>query len=334
MSDATATRLSGRQKAAVLLLSAGEPQAAKIFARLDIEEIKELTHGLATLGTIPGVEVEAALREFASSLARGGALVGTVEAAERLLGSFLDQERVSAIMDEIRGPTGRSVWDKLGGVSEAVLASFLSNEYPQTIAVVLSRIHADHAGRVLAQLPDDVAIDAILRMLRMEVVQKEVLSDVETTLRSEFMTTLGRNTSRDPHENMAEIFNALDRSSESRLLQMLEERNKEAADRVRTLMFTFEDLAKIDGPGIQSLLRKVDNARLTLALKGASDPIRDLFLGNMSERAGMILRDDMEALGPVKVRDVEDAQAALVSLAKELEAAGELVIAGNEPMIG
>jgi flagellar motor switch protein FliG len=179
-------------------------------------------------------------------------------------------------------------------------------------------------------LPEEVAIETVQRMLRMELVQKEILNEVEQTLRAEFMSNLARTDRRDNHEIMAEIFNSLDRSTETRFLELLEERNKEAADRVRALMFTFEDLAKIDGPGIQILLRKVDNGKLGLALKGASEKVRELFFANMSERASKILRDDMETMGPVRLRDVEDAQAMLVNSAKELAAAGEIFIAGGK----
>jgi flagellar motor switch protein FliG len=233
------------------------------------------------------------------------------------------------IMDEIRGPAGRTVWDKLGNVNEAVLASYLKNEYPQTIAVVLSKVKPDHAARVLACLPDEIAIEAVMRMLRMEAVQKEIIKEVEKTLRSEFMTNLARTHGRDNHEIMAEIFNYLDRTTETRLLDMLEERNKESADKVRSLMFTFEDLVSLDGAGIQTLLRQVEAGKLAIALKGASEKLRDLFCSNMSQRAAKMLRDDMEASGPVRVRDVEEAQALMVNLVKELSAKGEIYIAEN-----
>jgi len=328
--DITYESLKGPQKAAVLMLAAGAENATKLFTRLELDEIKEITQAMSALGVVPGEVVEAALREFSHRVGRAGNLVGTYESAERLLSGFLDQEKVSMIMDEVRGPAGRTVWDKLGNVNEAVLASYLKNEYPQTIAVVLSKVKPDHASRVLAHLPDDVAIEAVMRMLRMEVVQKEILSEVEKTLRSEFMTNLARTSRRDNHEVMAEIFNYLDRGTETRLLEMLEERNKDSADKVRALMFTFEDLTRLDGPGVQMLLRHIDNTKLGLALKGASQKLRDLFFANMSERAAKILREDMESAGPVRVRDVEEAQMTLVNLAKDLAGSGEIYLADSK----
>jgi flagellar motor switch protein FliG len=259
-----------------------------------------------------------------------GGIVGSFDTTEKLLTRFLDDERVESIMDEIRGPAGRTVWDKLGNVNEAVLASYLKNEYPQTVAVVLSRIRPDHAARVLSNLPDDFALEVVMRMLRMEVVQKEILADVEKTLRAEFMSNLARTNRRDNHEVMAEIFNFFDRNTEGRFLNMLEDRSKDAADKIRALMFTFDDLAKLDGAGVRALLRQVEQNQLAIALKGGSQKVKDLFFQNMSERAGKLLSEDMETMGPVRLRDVEEAQMALVNLAKELAAQGEIFLADSK----
>ncbi|MDX1738328.1 MAG: flagellar motor switch protein FliG, partial [Alphaproteobacteria bacterium] len=206
----------------------------------------------------------------------------------------------------------------------------LKNEYPQTVAVVLSKIKSDHAARVLASLPESFTMEVIMRMLRMEAVQKEVLDDVERTLRTEFMTNLARTARRDSHEMMAEIFNNLDRNTENRFMTLLEERNRDSAERIKALMFTFEDLQKLDPAGVQALLRAVDKDKLSIALKGASESIKELFFGNMSERAAKILREDMAAMGPVRLKDVDEAQMEMVNLAKDLAAKGEIVISeGN-----
>jgi flagellar motor switch protein FliG len=285
---------------------------------------------MARLGPVRGELVEALLRDFVERVGSPDGLIGSYHTTERLLGQFLGPDKVAAIMEDVRGPAGRTIWDKLGNVEESVLAAYLRNEYPQTIAVVLSKVRPNQAARVLAALPEEAAVETVQRMLRMELVQKEILNDVEETLRAEFMSNLARTDRRDNHEVMAEIFNSLDRSTETRFFELLEERNKEAADRVRALMFTFEDLTKIDGPGIQTLLRSVDNGKLGLALKGASEKLRELFFANMSERAAKILRDDMETMGPVRLRDVEEAQVMLVNAAKDLAAAGQIFIADGK----
>jgi flagellar motor switch protein FliG len=230
------------------------------------------------------------------------------------------------IMEEIRGPAGRTMWDKLGNVNETVLANYLKNEYPQTVAVVLGKIKPDHAARVLSLLPENFAMEVIMRLLRMEAVQKEVLDGVEKTLRTEFMSNLARTARRDAHELMADIFNNLDRNAESRFMSALEERNREAAERIKALMFTFEDLVRIDTAGIQTLLRSVEKDKLGIALKGGSETVKDLFFKNMSERAGKMMKEDMDAMGPVRLRDVDQAQSAIVTMAKELAASGQIVI--------
>jgi flagellar motor switch protein FliG len=323
-------RLSGPEKAAVLMLSLGEEQARHVFERLDLEEIKEIGQIMSSLGTIGSEVVERLMQDFVGQLHKSGAVIGSFEATERLLGSILDREQVGQIMEEIRGPAGRTVWDKLGNVNEAVLASYLKNEYPQTVAVVLSKIRPDHAARVLSNLPDDLAIEVVMRMLRMEVVQKEILSDVERTLRAEFMSNLARTNRRDNHEVMAEIFNYFDRATETRFMGLLEDRNKEAADRVRQLMFTFDDLARLDPAGIQTLIRTVGNDRLAVALKGATERLRELFFSNMSERFARILKEDMESMGPVRLRDVDEAQMFMVNTAKELASTGEIFVADGK----
>ncbi|HEX3699811.1 MAG TPA: flagellar motor switch protein FliG, partial [Phenylobacterium sp.] len=242
--------------------------------------------------------------------------------------AMMPEDKVNTLMEEIRGPAGRTMWDKLGNVNEAVLANYLKNEYPQTVAVVLSKIKPEHSARVLAALPEDFALECVTRMLRMEPVQREILDKIEQTLRTEFMSNLARTSKRDSHEMMAEIFNAFDRQTEARFITALEERNREAAERIRALMFVFEDLSKLDPGGIQTLLRAVEKDSLALALKGASDSLRELFFSNMSERAAKIMREDMESMGPVRLRDVDQAQMAMVQVAKDLANKGEIMLAG------
>jgi flagellar motor switch protein FliG len=322
--------MNGPQKVAVLMLALGEEQCSHLFALMHEDEIKEISAAMAQLGPVRSDTVERLCVEFAESLGGAGNLVGSYENTERLLTKTLPRERVAQIMEEIRGPAGRTMWDKLGNVHEAVLANYLKNEYPQTVAVVLSKVRAEHAARVLAMLPDSFAMEVVMRMLRMESVQKDVLDGVERTLRSEFMSNLARSTRRDAHEMMAEIFNNLDRQAETRFLSALEERNREAAERIKSLMFTFDDLQRLAGPAMQTLLRSVEKDKLPLALKGASEKLRELFFANLSERAGKMLREEIELLGPVRLRDVDEAQAGIVALAKELAAQGQIEIAENK----
>ncbi len=321
-------QLSGPQKAAVIVLSLSD-DAQAVLRLFDDEEVKEISQAMSNLGVVDASVVEALIIEFVKQLSSAGGIVGSHSATQRLLQSFLPSDKVEALMEDIRGPAGRTMWDKLGNVNEQVLANYLKNEYPQTVAVVLSKIKPDHAARVLASLPEDFALECINRMLRMEPVQREILDKIEVTLRTEFMSNLARTPKRDSHELMAEIFNTFDRQTEQRFLTSLEERNREAAERIRSLMFVFEDLKKLDTGGVQTLLRVADKADLALALKGASDELRTLFMSNMSERAGKIMKDDMAAMGPVRLKDVELAQMRLVAAAKDLADRGEIMLAGS-----
>lgn len=322
--------LTGKEKAAIFLLALGEEHTARLFEFMDEEEIMEISTTMAVLGKVSSTVIERLFVDFAEQMSSTGSLVGTLDSTERLLGKVLDKTKVDAIMEEIRGPAGRTMWEKLGNVNEEVLANFLVKEYPQTVAVVMSKIQPDHAARVMALLPQGFAMEVIHRMLRMESVQKEVLEDVEKTLRTEFMSNLARGARHDSHEMMAEIFNNLDRQVESRFMQGLEESEPSSAEKIRSLMFTFEDLAKLDPQSIQALIRAIDKEKLPLALKGATETLRDLFFSNMSERAAKILREDMGSLGPVRLKEVEDAQQYVVGVTKDLESRGEIRIASGK----
>jgi flagellar motor switch protein FliG len=329
-------QLTGPERAAVLMLALGEQHGSRVWNLLDDEELRQISVVMSTIGTIEAGLVENLLLEFVSRMSASGAIMGNYEATERLLQQYLPPERVGNIMEEIRGPAGRNMWEKLSNVQEEVLANYLKNEYPQTVAVVLSKIGPEPAARVLSILPEDLALDVVNRMLRMESVQKEVLERLESTLRTEFMSSLSQTRRRDAHEAMAEIFNNFDRQTETRFLTALEEDSRESAERIKTLMFTFDDLTKLDTGSAQTLMRHVEKDKLGIALKGAGEPVRKFFLNNMSSRAAKMLLDDMQAIGPVRLRDVDEAQGLLVNLAKDLAAKGEIVISksrGEEELI-
>src|SRR5712692_7782404 len=330
------SEIPGPQRAAMLMLALGEQYGGKIWSLLDDDEVRELSLQMSTLGTVEADRVEDMLLEFVSRMSASGALMGNFDATERLLQQYLPPDRVNGIMDEIRGPAGRNMWEKLSNVQEEVLANYLKNEYPQTIAVVLTKLRSEHAARVLAILPEEIALDVVGRMLRMEAVQKEVIERVEQTLRTEFMSNLSQTRRRDAHEVMAEIFNNFDRQTETRFITSLEEDNRESAERIKALMFTFDDLVKLDAASAQTLMRHVEKDKLAVALKGATEPVRQFFLSNMSTRAAKMLVDDMQAMGPVRLRDVDEAQVLLVNLAKDLAAKGEIIISkqrGDEELV-
>ena len=328
--------LTGPERAAILMLSLGEQYGEKVWKLLDDDELRQISMVMSQLGTVEAEAVESLMLQFVGRMSASGALMGNFDATERLLQQYLPAERVTNLMEEIRGPAGRNMWEKLSNVQEQVLANYLKNEYPQTVAVVISKLRPEHAARVLAILPEELSLDVVSRMLKMEAVQKDVIERVEQTLRVEFMSNLSQTRRRDAHEVMAEIFNNFDRQTETRFITALEEHNRESAERIKTLMFTFDDLVKLDTASAQTLMRNIDKTKLAIALKGANDAVRQFFLSNMSTRAAKMLVDDMQAMGPVRLRDVDEAQSLLVNLAKDLAAKGEIMITksrGDEELV-
>jgi flagellar motor switch protein FliG len=318
--------LTGPEKAAILMLSLSEEQTTLIFSKLEPVEIRELSIAMVELGTVQADVVERTFVDFINQITSTGALVGSLESTERLLLKTLPPEQVDLIMEEIRGPAGRTLWDKLGNVNNEVLANYLKNEYPQTISLVLSRINPENAAKVLSMLPDQIALEVVMRLLKMETVRKEIIDDIEDTLKVEFMNNLARTSRRDQYEMVADIFNFFDKSAETRFLKALEERNNDSAERIRSLMFTFDDLMNIDTAGIQTLIRNVDKSKLAMSLKSAAPGVKSLFFSNMTERASKLLQEEIRMLGVVRLRDVEEAQNAIVSVAKELSASGQIKV--------
>ena len=322
--------ITGQEKAAIFLMSLSQDQASKIFANLDDEEIKEISQSMSGLGTVSSEVIERLFVEFAEQVSSTGSLIGSADSAQRLLGNILGEEKVGEIMEEIRGPAGRTMWDKLANVNEQVLANYLKNEYPQTVAVILAKIGQVHAAKVLATLPENFSLEVVMRMLRMEAVDKEVEKDVERVLRTEFMSNLARSNQRDTFELMADIFNNFDRTTETRFLSALDERSKDSAEKIRALMFTFDDLIKLDAAGVQTLMRTVEKDKMTMALKGGSDEMKELFFSNMSERASKLMKEDMTAMGPVRLSEVEQAQLVMVQTTKDLIDRGEIVMTSSD----
>ena len=322
-------KLTGAQKVAIVLLSLSDTDATKIFSLMSEDEIGEISHAMSHLGSVSPDVIEAVLSQLSSDLTGDSMFLGNLHTTEKLLEKILDKDRVSALMDEIRGPQGRNTWEKLANVNEELLALYFRNEHPQTAELVLSKITPDHAAKVLSNLPDSFAFEIISRILNLGNVKKEVLERVERILRAEFISSAGKTQKHNSFEMLAEIFNNLDRNSESKFMNMLENSIPEAAARIKDMMFTFEDLIKIDSKGIQRLLRDVEKSRLTLALKGASEELKKVLFASMSQRAAKIIEEDLMSLGSVRVKDVDSARADVVIVAKALIENGEIDVSLN-----
>lgn len=318
--------LNGAEKSAIIFLALGEERGSRLMERLDEDEIRIVSRAMATLGNVTSNLVESLLRVFTERFANTGSVVGSYDSTERMLNRFLPTDRVTEIMGEIRGPAGRTMWEKMSNVNEGVLAAYLSGEYPQTAAVILSKMRADHAAKVLVLLPASVRAEVIERMIQIESVQREVLLDIESILHNEFMANYARTHGNDSLERMADIFNRIDRETLTEIFAELEPAMPEPTQRIKQLMFTFEDLMRLDRVSLQTVIRRCDTGQLAIALKGAQAVQRDHFLSVLSERARLILQDEIENMGPLRMRDVNDAQAEIVLMAKTLAEDGNIVI--------
>ncbi|MCP8939163.1 flagellar motor switch protein FliG [Alsobacter sp. SYSU M60028] len=323
---ARVSRLSGPERAAVLLLVLGEEFGAPIWESLDDEELRQVTLAMSTLGSVSAQNVESVIGELAHHYSRL-TVVGDYERTHELLIKLLPRERVDPIMDEIRGPAGKTIWQRLSNVQEGILANYLKTEHPQTVALILSRVRPDHTAKVLSLLPDEFAIDVMLRILQLDNVSKEVMDQVENSLRTNFIANLSQSSRRDAHDTMAEIFNAFDRQNEAKFMEALEANAFKSAEKIRALMFTFDDITRLDPNSAQVLVRSVDKLDLAKALKGASAGTREFFTSKMTQRAAALFLDDMAGLGPIRLKEADEAQQRIIRTAKELAEKGEIIIA-------
>jgi flagellar motor switch protein FliG len=322
------TALTGAHRAAILILALGDERGGKMLAALDEEDLPVVTRAMAEMGRVPPETVTRTVQDFLGRLARGDSMAGGLSAAARMLNRFLPEERVAQILDEIRGPAGRTTWDKLSNVNERALVDYLAAEQPQTIAVILSKLRPDYAAKVVSALAPALRLAAIERMIALKTVPREVLAQIEETLQGEFMSGFGAGSARrtDPSRILAEIFNRTPSDLLGEMMAALEPRFGTDLERVRSLMFTFEDLVRLDARAMEAVIRAADGRLLPVALKGASEGLRDAFLAALSDRGAAILRDEIATLANIRLRDAQSAQAEILEVAKQLNEDGVIVI--------
>ena len=321
-------KLPGPVRAAILLLALGERDGAPIWQALNDKEIRTVSMIMAHLGSVSKIDLMKTAAEFVQEVSASD-LSGTPEATEKLLLGTLPRNRAKNFIEEIKAPSSPDLWDKLSYIRPEQLAVFLKNEYPQTAAVVLCHLRSEQAARVLARLPTDFATDVVDRMLRLEGIAPEVMEGIEEMLKTEFVAGDLPGRKGDPIEQVAQIFNSFEPKTESRFLAALDTVNRNASQKLRALMFLFEDLGKIDQNSAQVLMRAIERDVLMKALKGATTGMREFFLALMSQRAQKGFMDDMETMGPIRLREVDEAQRAIINLAKDLAAKGEIMLASN-----
>jgi flagellar motor switch protein FliG len=319
-------RSAALSKAAIVMMALDDERLQRIFGRLAEDEVRRLSFAMSALGRVEVGMVELTLAEFKAEVGQTCNIIGNVETTEKLLRRLMSPEKADELIEEIQGPNGKNIWEKLSHIPPAMLAGYLRNEYPQTAAAILSQLPAQHAARVLRLLPERLVGDVAVRMVRMNSVQRAVVTDIEETLKREFSSELTRSYGRDSTSVMAEILNRSSKDVLERVMAALETSEPEAAARVRRIMFTFDDLRRVDTATFGMLIAECPADKLPVALAGASPELRELFLSYMSERAGNLLREEMAMMPVPRHKVVEDAQAEIVALAKRMAEEGRIAI--------
>ncbi len=323
--------LTGPQKAAITLLTLGEKFAAEVFKSLDESEVKELGRQMSLIRNVPQEKVEATLKEFNSLVGSDMDLVikGDEFVRKALTGAMGD--KALPLLEEMSSEFQAAPFSKIKDVDPKVLANFIRNEHPQTIAVIVAHLDSSQAGEVLREFPENLQYEVVLRVATLDAVPPSVIREIDSVLEEEVMTSVDQSGGGQVGgiQAVAELLNHVDKATEESLLERLDEYKTELADQVRQLMFVFEDLNNIDDRGIRAILREVSNEDLTLALKTATEDLKSKILNNVSERAAAMIMEDLEVMGPVRISDVERAQQAITRVARRLEKEGKIVIGGK-----
>jgi len=325
----TKVRLKGAQKCAALLLSIDKSISKIIFSKLEDFEIKKITDAMFELGTLHQDTTTNILNEFIRNVASGGTLSTSTEDIKALLSETLDEKRAKEIIDSMTSFKDNTL-KNLGTYDPRTLANFMSNEHPQTIAVLLCHLGTEKVGQVLRLLPVEIQSDVIVRMAFLEEITPEALGDIEDAVK-EALKGLGSATKHKMGgvEYVADALNRLDKRTTSTILESIASENAELAEEIKQNMFVFEDLIKVDDRGIQEIMKSIDSGDLSLALKVCSEELKQRIFTNMSERAAKILKEDLEVMGPVKVSDVERAQGNILKVVDRLISEGKVILAGE-----
>lgn len=325
--------LTGPEKAAVFLLTLGDDFTSQVFKRLDDEEIRTVGRQMSRIDRVDKEDVAALLSEFRSDEGGDEIYLSGTEMLENALNTAVSSDKASSILNDIRSDWRVTLFQKARKLEPKVLQNFLRNEHPQTVALVLSVLETGQAAEILAELEEDVQIEVVMRMAELDKVSPDILVDVDRVLQEELLAVEGMEGQRlGGVESVAEVLNNVDRSLESHVLEGVEEQREGLAEEIRRLMFVFEDLLQVDDRGMMAILKEVSTDDLKLALKTASDELKEKIFANMSSRAVEMLKEDMEVMGPTRVKDVEAAQQSVIQVAKRLENEGKvmLVSAGAE----
>ena len=323
--DAGADNLTGSEKAAVFLLTLGEDFTSEVFKRLDHDEIRTVGRQMSKIDKVDKDDIAALLSEFRSDEGGDDIYLSGDDLLETAVKKALNSGEASDILNDIRSDWRLTLFTKARKLDPKILVNFLRNEHPQTVALVLAVLEQTQSAAILAELKEEMQVEVVMRMAELDKVSPEILVDIDRVLQEELLSVEGMEGQRlGGVEAVAEILNNADRALEAQILEGVEEQRESLAEEIRRLMFVFEDLMGVDDRGIMSILKEVSTDDLKLALKTASEELQDKIFGNMSSRAVEMLKEDMEIMGPTRLKDVEMAQQAIIKVAKRLEQEGKV----------
>jgi flagellar motor switch protein FliG len=323
--------LSGAEKAALFLMVMGEEFASSIFKHLDEREVKTIGEEMTRIKSINPKAISSVLNEFLGAI-KGDKVLGGSGGRffERTVSKAFAPNRASTLLNKVASENKTDLFEKLDSLSPEMLVNFVSGEHPQTIALILSNIENELAAKVLKLLPEAIQSDVIVRIAKLDIVPNDIILEIQKIL-AEQVSSVGEGTTKRSGglDTAAEILNQVDRKTEKAILEKIEEDEEELAEEIRQSMFIFEDLINLDDRSIRALLKEIGNDELLLALKTASESLKDRIFGNLSQRAAEMLREDMEVMGPVKLVEVEQAQQMIIKTARRLEEEGKIVMGGK-----
>lgn len=325
-------RLSGKQKAAILFLLLGEDITSEVFKRLRDDEVQEITREISLIRAVPAGISDAVAEEFYHmTLAREYITVGGIDYAKKVLIKSMGTENARKIIDRLAKIIEKSAgFSALEKISPQQLSKFIQHEHPQTIALILAHLSPSQAAQLISALPEDIRTEVVIRMANLEEISPEIVKKIAGVL-DQKLEALGSYSLEEYGgvKAVSELFNRMDRRASRNVLEQIESRDPGLAVSIKDLMFVFEDILLIDDQGIMEILKRIDKKSLAIALKGSKEELRAKFFKNMSQRAGEMLKEEMEYLGPIRVKDVEKAQHEIVEVVRGLEEEGLIVIGGT-----
>lgn len=334
MAEKSEKHLSGPQKASILLLAMGEEFTAEVFKRLKEDEIKELARQMSKIEPVSGDIVENLVTEFQGFVSSGSIRGLTVDGSEffkKAVNHAFKGEQAQTILEDIEQEWKLNFFQKIRKLDNRTVVNFIKSEHPQTIALVLAHLEQSQAAGIIMDLPQNMQADILMRIAMLEKVSPDVIEEIDKAIQEELMVIGGTEGTHTIGgiQTAAEILNQTDRATEAAIMEQIEEQKQDLADEIRKLMFIFEDLLQVDDRSIMAILKEVSSDELKMALKTASEELKDKVFRNMSSRAAEMLKEDMEIAGPARLRDVELAQQAIIKVAKRLESEGKIMLGGK-----